>query len=180
MNTSGKLCPNCQAENEDAALVCARCGELLEETPTKFVAIAEKTGGQAGAPVENVESFIDVALIPEDGVGVYVAGAFKAYYAHIYKELILGRQAEATLEAVLDLSDADAGNMGVSRRHAKIRRAESGFEVLDLASRNGTWLNVERLIPNKPYPFASGSQLYIGRMRLIIVYHTVLKGAQKR
>jgi FHA domain len=180
LNTSGKLCPICQTENEETASVCSQCGALLEENPTKFVAIPENIGGQPSAPVRNVESFIDVALIPEDGVGIYVAGAFKPYYLYVYKELIIGRTAEATLEATLDLSDLDGFNMGVSRRHAMIRRTESGFEVLDLSSRNSTWLNAEKLVPNRPYPLASGSQLRVGEMRLLVVYHTDRKNAQKR
>jgi hypothetical protein len=179
MNAAGKLCPTCQNENEDTASVCVHCGAWLEEHPTQIVAIPENANGQANAPTDQLESFIDVALIPEEGVGIYVASAFKAYYVQIYKELILGRPADATLEAVLDLSEANAGNMGVSRRHAKIRRTGSGFEVVDLSSRNGTWLNTERLAPNRPYPFVSGSQLHLGRMRLFVMYHPVLKTAKK-
>jgi hypothetical protein len=179
LNTSEKRCSICGNENEDTASVCSHCGASLEENPTRIVAIPEHIGGQANAPAEPVESFIDVALIPEGGVGIYVAGAFKPYYVYIYKELIIGRTAEATLEATLDLSDLDGFNTGVSRRHAMIRRTDSGFEVLDLSSRNGTWLNAERLVPNKPYPFASGSQLRIGQMRLLVMYHTVVKDTKK-
>ena len=176
LNTSGKLCPICKTENIYTALACSHCGALLEENPTNLVEI-KTTGGLPNT--ENMGSFIDMAAIPDGGVGIYIAGAFKPYYVHIYKELIIGRQTDATLEAVFDLSDQDAVNMGVSRRHAMIRRTESGFEVVDLSSRNGTWLNAERLVPNKPYPFASGSQLRVGQMRLFILYHTVLKGTQK-
>jgi hypothetical protein len=134
---------------------------------------------QSNPQVGNVESFMDVALIPENGVGIHVAGAPKPYYVHMYKELILGRTADATLEAVLDLSDLNAAEMGVSRRHALIRRTESGFEVVDLGSRNGTWLNAERLVPNKPYPFPSGSHLRIGQMRLLVIYRPVQKDTAK-
>ena len=177
MNTSRKLCRICQTENEDTATVCSHCGASLEGNSTRIVTIPEHM--QTNAQLGNVESFMDVGSIPENGVGIYVAGASKPYYVHMYKELILGRTSEATLEAVLDLSDLNAAEMGVSRRHAMIRRTESGFEVLDLASRNGTWLNAERLVPNKPYPFASGSQLRIGQMRMLVIYHPVRKDMQK-
>jgi len=146
------------------------CGALPEEKPTRIVAIPENFGGQVNAPVEHMGSPIDPALIPENGVGIYVAGELEPYYVYIYKELIIGRSREATLEAILDLSDLNAANMGVSRRHAMIRRTASGFEVVDLSSRNGTWLNAERLVPKKPYPLPSGSQLLIGNMRLLILY----------
>ena len=176
---SEKICAICNTKNTFTAFVCSSCGALLEENPTNLVAINEAISGQPSAPVEDVTAFLDVAMIPEGGVGIHVAGAPKPFYISIYKELILGRQTDATLEAVLDLSDLDAFNMGISRRHAIIRRVGTGFEVLDLGSRNGTWLNAEQLIPHKPYPFASGSQLRLGRMRLFIVYQVGGLGVPK-
>ena len=170
MNAPRKICPTCKTENEATALDCRNCGALLNDFPTDVVAIPD----MANAPVPEVESFIDTSMIPEDGIGIHVAGAPKPYYLYIYKELIIGRptEADATLEAVLDLSELNAYAMGVSRRHAKIRRTATGFEVMDPDSRNGTWLNAERLLPSKPYPFVSGSQLRIGKMRLLLIYHT--------
>ena len=173
MNTSGKVCPICKSENEATAFICNHCGAWLEENPTQLVAVPENTAGLDVAAVEHLASFIDTALIPEAGVGIHVAGGFKPFYVPFYKELVIGRPSDVTLEAVLDLSELNATKLGVSRRHAMIRRTASGYEVIDLASRNGTWLNAERLIANKPYPFASGSQLRIGQMRLLIMYHPV-------
>lgn len=182
MNPSRKFCPICKHGNPRTATVCSFCGALLDEDHTNIVATTKNTGEQPGPgiPMENVGAFIDSALIPEGGIGVYAAGAFKPYYMKVDKELIIGRQADSTSEPILDLSDLDAFNMGISRRHAMIKRTESGFEVVDLGSTNGTWLNAERLVPNKPYPFASGSQLRVGRMRIFVMYHPVLKGTKKK
>ena len=174
-----KICTICKNRNVDTASVCSYCGAALGENEANIAAITEYIGGQPNLPAEDMAAFIDVAMIPEGGVGIHVTGASKPFYVAVYKELIIGRQSDATLESTLDLSDLDAFNMGVSRRHAMIRRTESGFEIIDLTSRNGTWLNAEQLVPNKPYPFASGSQLRLGRMRLIIVYHVVGKGMHK-
>ena len=38
---------------------------------------------------------------------------------------------------------------GLSRIHAAIRRREDGFEIIDLQSRNGTWVNGERIRGSK-------------------------------
>ena len=167
---SEKICPNCKTKNIDTAAVCSWCGARLEGKLTNLLPATEYVGGQPNLPADDAAASIDLALIPEGGVGIHIAGAPKPYYISIYKELIFGRQMDATLEAVLDLSDLDAFNLGISRRHAMLRRADSGFDLLDLSSRNGTWLNGERLIPNKPYPFFSGSQTRLGRMRLVIMY----------
>ena len=173
------FCPNCNHRNADTALVCSSCGTALDGNETQRVAIPEYTVGQGNVPAKDASAFIDDPLIPKDGVGIYIAGAPHPYYLSIDKELILGRRAGAAMDALLDLSNLNAMNMGVSRQHAMIRQLEFGYEVIDLASRNGTWLNSELLIPNQPYPFASGSELRLGRMELFIVYHAVVKGTHK-
>jgi len=177
---SEKFCPTCKNKNVSTALVCSFCGASLEEDPTNLVAVTEYVGGQAAVSDEDIAGFIDTALIPEGGVGIHVAGAPQPYYMPVYKEFVIGRRPDDTLESILDLSDLDAFNLGVSRRHVMIRRTDFGFEVIDLASRNGTWLNAQQLIPNKPYAFASGSQLRLGRMRLFIVYQVVNKSVQPK
>lgn len=176
LETSEKLCPVCKNKNPLNALVCSHCGALLEENLTNIMVATTSVDRQSNSPAEDIVSFIDNALIPEGGLGIYVAGSFKPYYLRMERNLILGRKQETTSESILDLSDFDAFNMGLSRRHAMLQRTEVGYDVTDLSSTNGTWLNAERLIPNKPYPFASGSQLRIGQMRLFVMYHAVLKG----
>jgi hypothetical protein len=175
---SDKQCPLCGTRNAETALACTTCGTSLEGDPTTLMAITGYMGGKNKAPIENAAALMDVTLIPEGGIGIYIVGAPKPFYVAIYKELIIGRQVDSPLEAVLDLSDLDAFNLGVSRRHAIVRRAEFGFEIIDLTSRNGTWLNEKQLVPNRPYPFASGSQIRLGRMRLYIVYYVAGKDSQ--
>ena len=167
--TSEKFCPVCHNLNKDTAFLCGTCSSELGGKSTSLMMITEYASLTADA-----SAFIDTAMIPEDGVAIYIAGAPKTYYLSIDTELILGRQVDdATAEAALDLTALSAFNMGVSRRHAIIPRAGHDFEVLDLDSRNGTWLNVMRLVPNKPYRFASGSQLRLAQMQLFIMYHVV-------
>jgi hypothetical protein len=177
MTPTVKFCPICNNENVDTALICRHCGARLDEISTGYVAIPEYSEGHVSVPAAQMESFIDVELIPEEGIGVQVAGETKPLYAPISGEIIIGRTSDGAPapEAFLDLSNLNAGTMGVSRRHVMIRRTASGYEVVDLSSRNGTWLNAERLVPDRPYPFPSGSQLRIGNMRLLIMYHPVVK-----
>ena len=177
MNTSGNLCPICKNEIEKDAQVCRHCGAWLEDNPTKLVKRIEHPDAHANASAFEAESYINVNLIPEEGIGIHVAGERKPLYVPIAKEIILGRMMETTTtsEAFLDLAEMHAVTMGVSKRHAMIRRTGSGYEVIDLTSRNGSWLNAERLVPNKPYPLPSGSQLRIGNMRLLIMHRLAPK-----
>ena len=167
---SEKICPVCHNVNEDTAMMCTTCGALLDGIPTDLV-----SGTEPVSPVEDKSTYINTALIPESGLGIHVAGTLMPYYLSIDKELIIGRQPGTPLEAVLDLSLLNAFDLGVSRRHVMIRRVDSGFDVLDLASRNGTWLNAKQLIPHQPYRLVSGSQLRLGRMQLFIIYRSADK-----
>lgn len=170
LNNPGKPCPICSNENEENASVCRHCGAWLEDNPTRFIASDE----HANASTLQMEPFLDAKSIPEDGIGIHVEGEPSPLYVPIYWQLIIGRTREDTSasQAFLDLSSMNAAAMGVSRRHAMIRRNPSGYEITDLSSTNGTWLNDEKLVPNKPYSFASGSQIRIGKLRLLVIYRT--------
>jgi len=180
LKASGKFCPVCKKKNPLVASYCQFCGTRLDENLPDIDATTKNAVVQPDIPAENLGSFIDIALIPEGGIGFYVGGSLKADYLQLDRELIVGRKPESSQEFFLDLTGLDAFNLGVSRRHAMIRRAESGFEVVDLGSTNGTWLNSERLVPNKAYLFASGAQIRFGHMRLYVMYRTVLNGAKKK
>ena len=191
MNTAAKLCPVCNTENKEKATVCGQCGARLEEISTKFVGMPEPSA----APISDMKVFIDADKIPEGGIGVQVAGETKPIYMPISWELIIGRKREAVstdelininsktkveAESLLDLSEMHAGTLGVSRRHVMIRRTVSGYEITDLSSRNGTWLNGHRLAPNKSYTLPNNSQLRLANMRLLIMYRPAKKIAGKQ
>jgi hypothetical protein len=112
--------------------------------------------------------------IPDRGIAFYVEG--RSDHAHIDPkgEFVLGRKSGTTSgtasEMLLDLGPLGGYGLGLSRRHAVVRQTGGGYEVLDLGSVNGTWLNEKRLAPHKSYPLPSGSHLRLGRMRLLVLY----------
>jgi hypothetical protein len=108
---------------------------------------------------------------PEEGIAIYV----KEYAApvEILKEgeFILGRHVSDQAEdAFVDLKPFGGYENGVSRRHAMIRRTDHGYEILDLGSSNGTWMNKKRLIPDQPYLLENGAQVYLGRLQIFVIY----------
>ncbi|HSL31330.1 MAG TPA: FHA domain-containing protein, partial [Anaerolineales bacterium] len=113
---------------------------------------------------------MDETAVPAGALAVYVEGAFDPAYVDSKGELVLGRKVGTTSESLVDLGPWGGYHMGLSRRHASVRRTKQGYEVLDLGSVNGTWLNDERLIPHKAYPLKSGSYLRLGRMRLYVLH----------
>lgn len=66
---------------------------------------------------------------------------------------VLGRSSEADLQ----LTDR-----AVSRRHAALERAGGEWNLADLGSRHGTFLNGNRLEANEPSGLADGDQIRIG------------------
>jgi pSer/pThr/pTyr-binding forkhead associated (FHA) protein len=109
----------------------------------------------------------------------YVVGTANPVFLSTDREFIIGRKMEETREAFLDLSNMGGYLLGLSRRHARVRRVDAGYEIIDLGSTNGTWVNGERLTPNQVYPLASGSQLRLGRMRFFVLYRSTVKTKQK-
>ena len=144
----------------------------MDGISTNMARTTKDTGDLAIDLSKIPDSFIDRSLIPEDGIAIYAAGTLKPYYLHIPGEYIIGRKDDEKLEHFLDLSEIDGYNMGVSRRHLMIRNIENGYEITDLASTNGTWMNEERLVPNKPYLLMNGAQVRLGRLRLLVTYLT--------
>lgn len=171
-----KFCPVCKNKNERRAIVCKRCGASLEghHMVSPAVTLDSTILGRFSAQI--TDSPIDDSLIPEDGIAIYAAGSLKPMYLQFDTELVLGRKGEEPVEcALLDLSEFGGYQAGISRRHAIIRKREEGYEITDLASTNGSWLNDERLVPNKPIPLASGSQLRFGHLRVLISHRCASK-----
>jgi len=179
MNVIENFCPVCKNKNELEDIVCRHCGAVLENPVMDPGAKTKTTDVQALVPEGIRDWSIDEAAVPDNGIAVYVEGAFKPAYINSKGEFVIGRKVGATSDVSLDLSPSGGFHLGLSRRHAVIRRIEHGYEVLDLGSVNGTWLNDERLIPHKAYPLTSGSYLRLGRMELFVLYRPLAETKQK-
>ncbi len=178
MDISAKYCPICKNKNDPDAIVCIHCGASLEtyldDSPKTRTTDVQTNGmGKSG------ELSIDEALIPVGGIAVYVEGTSNPVFSYYGNEFVIGRKVDGTSEALLDLAPLGGYHLGLSRRHATIRKTKQGYEVIDLSSSNGTWLNDERLTPNKPYPLTSGSQLRLARLRFFVLYRP-LPATKKR
>jgi hypothetical protein len=164
------VCPVCKKKNELEAMVCGHCGAALQDPFADPGAHTRTTDMLALVPKNMREFSIDEAVVPDSGIAVYLEGLINPAYIDSKGEFVIGRKQGETSEELLDLAPWGGYHLGLSRRHAIIRRAGDEYEILDLGSVNGTWLNDERLVPNKSYPLASGSHLRLGSMRLFVLY----------
>ncbi len=63
-------------------------------------------------------------------------------------------------------SDIFLDDVSVSRRHAEFRRTARGFEVVDVGSLNGTYVNRETIDSSE---LSGGDEIQIGKFRLVYV-----------
>jgi len=181
MTVTENICPACKESNELEAVFCRRCGAPLEDPFMDPGARTKTTNIPALVPERIGDWSIDQAAVPEHGIGVYIEGEFQPAFRDSGPEFVIGRKAETNAlvsEVLFDLAPLGGYARGISRRHVVIQLTEHGYEILDLGSVNGTWLNDERLAPHKNYPLASGSHLRLGSMRLFVFYHPLKETKQ--
>lgn len=83
--------------------------------------------------------------------------------------LIIGRAVENDPDApAINLAPYNAYERGVSRQHVKIIRQVDTLYVVDLGSRNGTYLNGIRLHPNQARVLRDNDELMLGRLPITV------------
>jgi hypothetical protein len=169
--TLDKFCSACKYKNDGEALVCAYCGAPLESK--RVDRTTEKMQGLT-VSLPNTQGQLDTirasSTIPPRGIAIYSLGKTIPIAIVEEKEFILGRHIIGEVDNIIDLTLYNGLEMGVSRQHALIRKAKDGFEIVDLNSTNGTWVNEKRLVPNQSYPLVSGVQIRLGRMLLLALF----------
>ncbi|HEY3310849.1 MAG TPA: FHA domain-containing protein [Anaerolineales bacterium] len=163
----GKFCPVCKFKNESTATVCANCQAPLENviiTQITTKRLAENASLLSHAELEAlIQSFI-----PAKGLTFYIVNNGELIIVgDEQSELILGRKID---DSVKNLINIGAYDVFVSRRHAKVVKSENGYEITDLGSSNGTWLEEQRLIPHKSYPLQNGAQIRLGHIQVMFHY----------
>jgi len=85
-------------------------------------------------------------------------------------DLLIGR-ADPRLDKQpeIDLSPHGGDIAGVSREHARLHHSGEGWQLLDLSSTNGTFVNNGRLTPRIPSRIRNGDLIRCGKMRMIFM-----------
>ena len=172
METIGyKFCPFCQERNRADAVICEFCGKPMKSVPETDPSTMD-VKGDTKSFVEDFKEKIDQVNreVPAEGIAIYLLNLTHPIEVCLENEFVIGRITEATEEKVVDLTLYNAFNLGVSRRHLMVRRSGDEYEVMDLKSSNGTWINGQRLVPLQPYTVKSGSQIRLGNMRIFVSF----------
>ena len=76
--------------------------------------------------------------------------------------VVLGRNSTSNnVKNDIDLTDLDIKKI-ISRRHAMVKHQDNEFILYDLDSRNGTFINGERLLSTQPHTLVSGDVIEFG------------------
>lgn len=157
------LCPNCQHRYREGELACPHCGHILttKGKTTKMEEEAEPQTRKNWPPgdVQAMEKKPITFEIGDQQVTIFVS-----------EILIVGRASDVPGDFTpdVDLNLYRGGELGVSRRHVRIRRRGSFIYIADLNSTNGTLLNGRRLIPEGERLLRSGDELRLGHLKMTI------------
>jgi pSer/pThr/pTyr-binding forkhead associated (FHA) protein len=166
-----------------SARTCRKCGVELSraEQPTRpapdeggpdeqeppEATTLEEPSPPAAAPADRQASARQ--MDGTDGLTLVVIGPGQRIRLQGPGEFTLGRtDPEEEIYVTVDLSDYDAWESGVSRRHARIYTAEGRFWLEDAQSANGTFLNEEYLAPGQFRPLRAGDLIKLGILRLYV------------
>ena len=167
----GRFCPVCKHKNDSEATVCAYCNSpLLPQSQSQTT--SKQMTEEDALPLTQAEKahIIDV-LRPLKGIRIYVVNSStQIIIEEDRKEFILGRRTQDAEDELVDLFPFGAYDKFVSRRHTMIRKTENGYEIVDLNSANGTWLDNKRLVAGKFYQLPNGSLIRLGQLSLFVYY----------
>ncbi len=161
---NNQTCPRCQFVNAKQSPVCIECGQLLSDD-------LDATRPLNNPPSNRHRIHTLVFQIGDDNLSITLKMA---------ERLILGRQANhMTDRPDLDLGRFKAAEHGISRIHATLECNEFGVYLMDLGSRNGTYVNGQALAAFSPCYLTDGDMLRFGKMTVTLALVTEENGDNK-
>jgi hypothetical protein len=106
--------------------------------------------------------------LPDNTFALFILDESEPLIIENSEAIYLGRFAQNPTSSSVDLTQYGAAEMGVSRSHARIKWSEGIYEIEDLASSNGTWLNYQRLAYGTSYELHNGDIILLGQLQLTI------------
>jgi len=162
------FCLVCHHKISADAKLCSFCGAPVtrsrppERSTLKVAPIPVATAG--------LESLSKRYLpkLPENSFALFIMEDDNPLIVKNSEVIYLGRFAQNPTSSSVDLTKYGAAEMGVSRSHARINWSEGIYELEDLASSNGTWLNYQRLAYGTSYELHNGDVILLGQLQLTI------------
>jgi hypothetical protein len=157
-------CPYCEKSNSPQALVCAHCGRTLPRGDHTGILDIRDLPNPSGQATTSSLTLTPDAITFEMGE--------RYLKLPLQESLIFGRRSNFPEDPKpdVDLTPLGAQELGVSRRHLRIKCKESGIYAVDLGSSNGTWLNGHRMVSYTEYPVSNGDELRLGLFKIRVKF----------
>ena len=170
-HNDGKFCPSCKLRNDVDATACIYCGVPFEIASGGSTTTTQMPAVNSRPTVEN-DGLIDqfVREIPDNGMAIYRADFMYPFAVREDRDFVIGRKAEGVPDGLVDLAPLEGYIMGVSKQHIRIQGTGNGYQITDLGSTNGTWVNGIRLTSNQPVVLPNAAKVRLGRMELYFIY----------
>jgi hypothetical protein len=159
----GRQCPSCGHLAEDSDHFCSACGAELAPSEAAFqtgvLGIRAATEGDS-APMPAVDATSVSGLGEGHAVLVVLRGPSEGARYNLSpasRSIVMGRSPEC--ELFLD-------DVTVSRRHADLRPSDGGWELHDLGSLNGSYVNRRRIDHQR---LEGGDEVQIGKYRFVFL-----------
>ena len=159
------FCTACGKNNPDDARFCAQCGTRI--------AAAEPASGSGAETTTTISAIVERAESSDRDLSAVDAAAVDGLPVGSAL-LVVQRGPGAGSRFLLDTDLVTVGrhpdssifldDVTVSRRHAEFRRSEETFEVSDVGSLNGTYVNRDRI---DAVTLTDGDEVQIGKYRLV-------------
>ncbi|MEZ4669587.1 MAG: FHA domain-containing protein [Anaerolineae bacterium] len=148
------VCPRCQTVNAVQAPYCVECGHALyDQGDTRPLTVP---GANLTRRSQQPLSYTVTFIVGDDHLSVLMKQA---------ERLIMGRQSgQAPNRPDLDLGRFNAAEHGISRIHAVLECNENGIYLMDLGSRNGTFVNNVPLTAFNPHLLRDGDTVALGKL----------------
>jgi hypothetical protein len=165
------ICLHCEQQTSASKEKCEHCGSPLSPNSSASTGIlnrrprtlpVSRSGDQRfAAHVHAILQFLP------SGLSISIA---------LDKPVILGRSTQVNGQPdecdMLDLTELNALQHGVSRQHCMLRRRDERLVVIDLSSTNGTYLNDKLLLPQQEFAVAHADKLILGTLHLTLFFNS--------
>ena len=157
----GRRCARCGQEVADLARFCSNCGaaltDLATDEPSDSTGSLEAPLGTTG-PLGALETGSTAAVAQGSAMLIVRRGPSEGTSFLLTADLTtVGRSDDASV--VLD-------DVTVSRRHAEFRRTAEGWQLRDVGSLNGTYVNRSRIDEALLH---GGDEVQIGKYRFVFL-----------
>src|SRR5258708_1036664 len=147
-------CPSCGKKNDSALTTCAYCGNFLEPAEVKPPEVAVATNWVG----------------PDSKLALTINGVAHPTEYTIRSVLTFGRHTPDNDTADIDLTEYRGDVFGVSRLHASIKHQSNSLTIVDLQSKNHTFLNEIELKDGEARILNSGDKIRLGNLGISITF----------